>query len=129
MRKALSEAFHNFAKLASALVGSHWAFLIALLSVLVWIVSGPHFGYSDTWQLVINTSTTIVTFLIVFLIQNTQNRDAKAIHLKLDELIKNLGGARNSLIDLENCTDEELDRLEKEFRKARKKKAEGVPKA
>lgn len=122
MQKAtLSEWFHDFAKRSAALVGSPLAFLIAAVTVVLWIVMGPHFGYSDTWQLVINTSTTIVTFLIVFLIQNTQNRDARAIHLKLDEVIKSLRGARNSLIDLEDCTEEELDRLEEQFKLARKK--------
>jgi len=109
------EVFHSFAKQASAAVGSPWGFLLAIIVVLGWMVSGPAFNYSDTWQLVINTGTTIVTFLIVFLIQNTQNRDAKAIHLKLDELIHKAKGARNALIDLENCTDEELDRLQRQF--------------
>jgi low affinity Fe/Cu permease len=109
------ELFHSFAKESAAVVGSPWAFLIAIVAVLGWIISGPTFQYSDTWQLVINTGTTIVTFLIVFLIQNSQNRDAKAIHLKLDELIHKIKGARNALIDLENCTDEDLERLQRQF--------------
>lgn len=87
--------------------------------MIIWGAIGPVFGYSDTWQLVINTGTTIVTFLMVFLIQSTQNRDAKAIHLKLDELIHKLKGARNSMIDLENCTDAELDKLQAQFEELR----------
>jgi low affinity Fe/Cu permease len=96
-------AFNNFAKHSAAVVGSPWAFVLAVIIVMTWVVTGPHFAYSDTWQLVINTGTTIVTFLMVFLIQNTQNRDAKAVHLKLDELIHGVRGARNSLIDLAVC--------------------------
>lgn len=95
-------AFNNFAKHCSAVVGSPWAFVLAVIIVMAWVATGPQFAYSDTWQLVIKTGTTIVTFLMVFLIQNTQNRDAKAVHLKLDELIHGVHGARNSLIDLEN---------------------------
>src|SRR5207248_10277975 len=89
--------------------------------ILVWILTGPMFHFSDTWQLVINTATTIVTFLMVFLIQNTQNRDAKAVHLKLDELIRALKDARNELVDLENLSDEELRKLEKQFQRMRKR--------
>jgi low affinity Fe/Cu permease len=110
-----SEIFHCLAKQVSAWVGTPGAFLIALVAVVVWSTTGPLFGFSDSWQLIINTGTTIITFLMVFLIQNTQNRDAKAIHLKLDELIHKLKGPRNSLIDLEHCTDEELDRLQSQF--------------
>jgi low affinity Fe/Cu permease len=91
--------------------------------VLVWGVTGPIFGFSDSWQLVINTGTTIVTFLMVFLIQNTQNRDAKAIHLKLDELIRSQKRARNILVDLEEMTEEELERFEEEFRRVRQRAA------
>lgn len=109
------DLFHSFAKESAAAVGSPWAFLLAIVVVLAWITSGPIFHYSDTWQLAINTGTTIITFLIVFLIQNSQNRDAKAIHLKLDELIHKVKGARNALIDLENCTDEELEHLQQQF--------------
>ena len=97
--------------------GSFLAFSIAFLSVVVWLVTGPIFHYSDTWQLVINTATTIVTFLMVFLIQNTQNRDTKAIHLKLDELLRGVKGARNSMVNLENLSDEELERLQEQFAK------------
>jgi len=115
------ERFRRFSHLTASAVGSPWAFFLALLIVIVWAFLGPHFKYSDTWQLVINTGTTIVTFLMVFLIQNTQNRDARAIHLKLDELIRGLKGARNRLVDLEDYTDEELDQIEKEFKRIREK--------
>src|SRR5467141_855093 len=98
----MNEIFRKFAQAASKMVGSSWAFIFAALIIVVWAATGPIFHYSDTWQLVINTGTTIITFLIVFLIQNTQNRDAKAIHLKLDELIKGVPGARTQLVDLEN---------------------------
>ena len=98
---AVSDAFRCFAQRSSALLGSAWAFCGAVLVILLWIVSGPAFHFSDTWQLIINTATTVVTFLMVFLIQNTQNRDAKAQHLKLDELIRAVEGARNQLVDLE----------------------------
>lgn len=107
--------FNSFAKVSAGAVGSPWMFLLALVMVSAWILAGPMFGYSDTWQLIINTGTTIITFLIVFLIQNTQNRDAKAIHLKLDELIHKVKGARNQMISLESCTEEELDQLQKQF--------------
>ncbi len=111
--------FQKFAQKTSAAVGTPWSFLLAVAVIIAWAVTGPLFHYSDTWQLVINTGTTIVTFLMVFLIQNTQNRDAKAIHLKLDELIRAKKGARNTLVDLENCTDEELDEIESEFKRLR----------
>ncbi len=111
--------FIFFARYVADLVGSPWAFLAALLAVIAWLASGPAFGYSDTWQLVINTATTIVTFLMVFLIQSTQNRDAKAIHLKLDELICAIKSARNELIDVEDSVDDELDRHQREFEKRR----------
>lgn len=114
-------AFNNFAKHSAAVVGSPWAFVLAVIVVMTWVVTGPHFAYSDTWQLVINTGTTIVTFLMVFLIQNTQNRDAKAVHLKLDELIHGVRGARNSLIDLENLSDQELEVLQQQFERLRKR--------
>ena len=104
-------------------LGSAWAFAAAILIILFWGLTGPAFHYSNTWQLIINTGTTIVTFLMVFLIQNTQNRDAKAAHLKLDEIIRALKGARNELIDLENLSDEDLASLEKHFERVRKKAA------
>ena len=112
-------AFQIFARNAASLMGTAYAFAIALTIIIVWSLSGPLFGFSDTWQLVINTGTTVVTFLAVFLIQNQQNRDAKAVHLKLDEIIYSLNKARNKLIDAEDLTEEELLRLEEEFRRVR----------
>jgi len=117
----VSDAFRVFARHSAIALGSAWAFAGAVLVILVWILTGPMFHFSDTWQLVINTATTIVTFLMVFLIQNTQNRDAKAAHLKLDELIRALKDARNELVDLENLSDEELKKLEKQFKTMRKR--------
>jgi len=113
----MNELFRKFAHKTSEVVGSPWAFIIALVVLIAWAVAGPLFRFSDTWQLVINTATTIVTFLMVFLIQNTQNRDARAIHLKLDELIVAVQGARNKLVNLENMSDAELDNLQEEFQK------------
>ena len=103
------------------MLGSAWAFAAAVLAILVWVLTGPTFHFSDTWQLIINTATTIITFLMVFLIQNTQNRDAKAVHLKLDELIRAVKGARNQLVDLENLSDEDLKKLEQQFQRLRRK--------
>ena len=114
------DAFRCFAQRASVLLGSAWAFCGAVLVIVVWLVTGPTFHFSDTWQLIINTATTVVTFLMVFLIQNTQNRDAKAMHLKLDELIRAVKGARNQLVDLENLSDDDLKKLEKQFQGLRK---------
>jgi low affinity Fe/Cu permease len=111
----LKEAFRRFAHATSDLAGSVVAFLAALTIVAVWLSTGPIFGFSDTWQLVINTGTTIITFLMVFLIQNTQNRDSQALHAKLDELILATQGARNRLADAEDLSDEELARLIKEY--------------
>src|SRR4051812_3524811 len=101
----MQETFRKFSAKASELVGSSWAFILAVLIVVVWASFGPHFHWSDTHQLIINTGTTIITFLMVFLIQNTQNRDAKAMHLNLDELIKATKGARNQMIDLDKLSD------------------------
>ena len=115
------ESFRVLARKASGILGSAWAFSIALLVIFVWACTGPIFHYSDTWQLIINTGTTIVTFLMVFLIQNTQNRDAKAVHLKLDELIRAQQGARNHLVDLEKLSDDEMKTLEEEFARIQKK--------
>jgi low affinity Fe/Cu permease len=112
----MREGFTRFAARIAYLVGSSWAFLIAVIMILAWAASGPLFGFSDTWQLVINTSTTIITFLMVFLIQNTQNRDARAMQLKLDELIRAVGQASDRLIDIEEATDEDLERLERIYR-------------
>ena len=103
------------------MLGSAWAFSAAVLVILLWLVTGPVFHFSDTWQLIINTATTVITFLMVFLIQNTQNRDAKAMHLKLDELIRAVEGARNQLVDLENLSDEDLKKLEEQFQRTRER--------
>lgn len=111
----IREGFRRFSQRTSQSVGSPAAFVVAFGVVLVWAATGPFYHFSDTWQLVINTGTTIVTFLMVFLIQNTQNRDARAMHLKLDELIRAVKGARNKLVNLEEMTDEELDRLHEQF--------------
>lgn len=111
--------FGHFSNTCSSLVGSRWAFITALAIIIVWGISGPLYHYSDTWQLVINTGTTIITFLIVFLIQNTQNRDAKAINLKLNEIIRSIGKAQNDLIDIEKLSDEELDRLTLQYEQIR----------
>lgn len=112
----MDELFRKFAHRAALAVGSKNAFLIALFVVLAWSISGPLFGFSDSWQLVINTGTTIVTFLMVFLIQYTQNHDAQAMHLKLDELIRAVQDARNSLVDVEDESDQQLEQLQKEFK-------------
>lgn len=117
----MKDIFHKIAQKTSNVVGSPWAFSTAILIIIMWAASGPLFGFSDTWQLVINTGTTIITFLVVFLIQNTQNRDAKVVHLKLDELIRVTKSARNRLVDLEDCTEDELERLEKEFQRLRQR--------
>jgi low affinity Fe/Cu permease len=117
----VSDAFRVVARRASAALGSAWAFAVAVLIILIWIGTGPAFHYSDTWQLIINTGTTIVTFLMVFLIQNTQNRDAKAAQLKLDEIIRAVGPARNELVDLENCSEEDLKELEEQFARIRER--------
>ena len=113
------KGFHVFATEAAYWVGTKWAFLLALLSIVVWLVSGSYFHYSDTWQLVINTGTTVITFLVVFLIQNTQNRDARAIHLKLDEIIKSIDEAQNEMIDIEHLSDAELQKLANKYQKLR----------
>jgi low affinity Fe/Cu permease len=117
----VSDAFRVFARRSSSMLGSAWAFTAALLVIVIWLVTGPVFHFSNTWQLIINTATTIITFLMVFLIQNTQNRDAKAVHLKLDELIRAIKDARNELVDLEELSDEDLQKLEHQFRKMRKR--------
>jgi low affinity Fe/Cu permease len=116
----MREWFRKFAHATAERVGSPGAFAVSIVVVLVWAMLGPRFHFSDTWQLVINTGTTIVTFLMVFLIQNTQNRDAKAIHLKLDELLRGVTGARTGLVKLEELTDAELQVLGDEFEKLKK---------
>ena len=111
----MAEIFHRFATWISEIVGTPWAFLTALLLVVLWVAAGPVFQYSDSWQLVINTSTTIITFLMVFIIQSSQNRDTKAIHIKLDELLRAVHGARTGLVNIEHLSDEDLLQLQKEF--------------
>jgi low affinity Fe/Cu permease len=114
-----ADRFGRFAASSSYWVGSKWAFILAGLIIVAWGISGPVFRYSDTWQLVINTGTTIVTFLMVFLIQNTQNRDARAINLKLDELIRAIDKARDQMMNIEKLSDVELDVLEAQFERIR----------
>jgi low affinity Fe/Cu permease len=123
------ERFRRFAYGAASTVGSPTAFMISCLMLVLWAASGPFFHFSDTWQLIINTSTTIITFLMVFLIQNTQNRDAKALHLKLDELIRCMKGARNSFVSLQEFSEEELSKLEEEFARLRDRAHKRHPKA
>lgn len=131
----LNLRFSRFASKTARLVGHPMMFLAAIATLVVWGISGPIFHYSDTWQLVINTATSLLTFLIVFLIQNTQNRDAKAIHLKLDELIRSHSPAHNDMIDIENLSDEELDELEKRYaaiceeNQSRREKSRTAPKS
>ena len=122
----MNDLFRKFAAIASKLVGTPWAFLAAALTIVAWSATGPLFGFSDTWQLVINTGTTIVTFLMVFLIQNTQNRDTEALHVKLDELIRASKGAHNALLDLEELDEAQLDRIRDGYERLAKKAREGV---
>lgn len=122
----MNELFRKFSQVTSEVVGSSWCFIAAVLIIVIWAASGPAFDYSNTWQLVINTGTTIITFLMVFLIQNTQNRDARAMHLKLDELLRAVKGARVSMANLENLPDEELKKLSDEFRQLCEKRGIGA---
>lgn len=115
----INDAFHRFAQKSAQVMGSPLSFILAITIVAIWGLTGPLFGFSDTWQLVINTGTTIITFLMVFVIQNTQNRDSHTMQLKLDELLRALKGARNELIDLESCNDELLAKYEAEFARMR----------
>jgi low affinity Fe/Cu permease len=117
----VNDLFRIFARRSSTVLGSAWAFTLAIVIIAVWGLTGPTFHFSNTWQLIINTGTTIVTFLMVFLIQNTQNRDSKAVNLKLDEVIRAVKGARNQLVNLEDLSDEDLKNLEKQFQRVRKK--------
>lgn len=119
----MNEIFRRFSEGAAHAVGSYWAFMGACAVVLGWALSGSYFGYSDTWQLFINTGTTIVTFLMVFLIQNTQNRDARVVSLKLDELLRAVDGARTALVELDHMSDEDLERVQQEFVRLREKYA------
>ena len=120
----MRETFRRFAGRTAEWVGTPGAFVLGFGLIVLWALTGPLFGFSDTWQLVVNTATTIVTFLMVFLIQNTQNRDARAIHLKLDELLRGVKGARTAMVALENSTDEELASLQEEFDRLHRRLAE-----
>lgn len=117
----MKDIFHSISSKVSQAAGEPITFILAVCVIVLWAINGPLFSFSDTWQLIINTSTTIVTFLMVFLIQNTQNRDAKAIHLKLDELLRSVKGARNSFMDVEEVSDEELEKYHNEFKKLHEK--------
>ena len=119
----MKEIFRRLAEKAAHAVGTYWAFLLALLTIVVWALTGPYFNYSDTWQLFINTGTTIVTFLMVFLIQNTQNRETRIVALKLDELLRGVEGARTGLVELDHMSDEDLERVQQEFARMRDKYA------
>ena len=121
-RCKVNDLFRAFSRNTESAVGSAWAFIIAITVIIVWGVTGPMFHFSDTWQLIINTGTTIVTFLMVFLIQNTQNRDSEAVQVKLDELIRATKAARNTLLDLEELDDRELETLHRDFQKLAKKR-------
>jgi low affinity Fe/Cu permease len=120
---SLEDRWSKVASRSVAASGSMWAFLLAILIVVGWLLSGPVFGFSDTWQLVINTGTTIVTFLMVFLIQHAQTRDIRAVHLKLDELIRAVAGASNKLIDIEEQSDREIRELDEKYRRLAKRRA------
>ena len=122
----VQEAFRVFARSASNVLGTAWTFVGALLIIAVWAATGHFFDYSDTWQLIINTGTTIVTFLMVFLIQNTQNRDSKAVHLKLDELIRAIDSARNHLVNVDRLSDDDLKKFEAQFERISKKADETI---
>jgi low affinity Fe/Cu permease len=122
----MRERFRQLAYLTAEGVGSPWAFLVGVGFVLLWGLSGPYFHFSDTWQLVINTSTTIITFLVVFLIQGAQNRDSRALHLKLDELLRAVEHARTSLVALENRTDAELETLQTEFDRLQQRHGDSI---
>ncbi len=124
----MNEKFRKLATKVSSIAGNPRTFAFALIVICLWAVSGPIFHYSTSWQLVINTGTSIITFFMVFLIQNTQNRDTKAIHLKLDELIKNVKGARSKLIDIEQQEDVELEELQAEFQKLHQRYVETAKK-
>ncbi|MBK9176434.1 MAG: low affinity iron permease family protein [Flavobacteriales bacterium] len=125
MSATINSPFTRFAKKTSTYTGRPATFIIAVFVIVVWALTGPLFNYSDTWQLVINTSTTIITFLMVFLIQNTQNRDTEALQIKLDEIIRSMEKANNALLDLEELDDSELDRIREEYAVlARKERAE-----
>jgi low affinity Fe/Cu permease len=122
----MRDSFRKGAQLIADATGSPWALVAGLAITVAWLCSGPFFHYSDTWQLIINTTTSVITFLMVFLIQNTQNRDARVIHMKLDELIRAIGPARTELVKMEALTDEELDNLSKEFERLQQEANTGL---
>ena len=119
----MREVFRSLSIRTAQAVGSPWAFLLSVATIIVWAVTGPYFNYSDTWQLIINTGTTIVTFLMVFLIQNTQNRETRIVSLKLDELLRGVEGARTGLVELDHMSDDELEHVQQEFLRLRDKYA------
>jgi low affinity Fe/Cu permease len=119
----MRDLFRRAAERTAHAVGSPWAFLLAVLTIAVWAATGPYFKYSDTWQLIINTGTTIVTFLMVFLIQNTQNRETRIVSLKLDELLRGVEGARTGMVELDHMSDDELEHVQAEFTRLRDKYA------
>ena len=120
---AVNDVFRHFACRCSNAIGSPWAFALAIAACCLWALTGPLFGFSDTWQLVINTGTTLITFLAVFLIQNSQNRDARAIQLKLDELLRAVDQARTRLVNLEDASDDEIAALQREFHRLQERAA------
>jgi low affinity Fe/Cu permease len=122
----VQDAFRVFARGASSVLDTAWAFVAAITIIAAWSITGPIYDYSDTWQLLINTGTTIVTFLMVFIIQNTQNRDSKAVHLKLDELIRSIDSARNHLVNVDRLSDDELKKLEAQFKRISNKADETI---
>ena len=127
--KTMNELFHLVAVKVARKVGSSWAFIFAVLIIAVWALGGTIWGFTDTWLLIINTTCSVTTFLIVFLIQNSQNRESRAMQLKLDELLKSMRSARTDLVDLEEFTDKELDDLEEDFRNLRQEFLEKRAKA
>jgi low affinity Fe/Cu permease len=120
MRMTLNEGFRKFSVMAANALGSPWVFVLNVLLIVIWLAAGPLYHFSDTWQLLVNTATTVFTYLAVFLIQNTQNRDAKGVHLKLDELISSVAGARNRLVYLEDLSDQEISELQEQFQRLHK---------
>ncbi len=127
MANPVSKAFAKLAQAVTVATGSSWAFIIALSTIVIWGVLGPTFHYSDTWQLVINTSTTIITFLMVFVIQHSANKDMRAVQIKLDELISSIEGASNKLIDVEDLSDEEVEKMYKDYQKLAAEAAKHPP--
>jgi len=123
----MNDWFHHVAHRLADAFGSSWAFVAAAIFIIVWAVTGPMFGFSDAWQLIANTITNVVTFLMVFIIQNSQNRDTKATQLKLDELLRSIGNARSSLINLESLSDDEMDSLQRQFEALRRRAASRPP--